>query len=175
MALSRKYWVIINIIIATVMIATLTNRHDHLLNTREQRVIKTEQDLLDTKHGMSRKPNEKMLENDKISSICNLENVEVLNNHKNYWNFKQKFCGMDQKRLNILESLNLSSHPSEQIEHALHRFSMDRTDTVCKEKVTFGGGCWPHCHYIDGAKNIYMDELIQDRAKNECLIFSFVF
>ena len=40
MALSRRYWVVINIIIATVMTETLTSRHDYLLNTREQRVIK---------------------------------------------------------------------------------------------------------------------------------------
>ena len=40
MALSRRYWVVINIIIATVMIATLTSRHDYLLNTREKTVIK---------------------------------------------------------------------------------------------------------------------------------------
>ena len=123
---------------------------------------------------MSRKPNEKMLENDKISSKCNVENVEILNSHKKYWNFKQKFWGMDHTQLNILESLNFSSHPLEEVEHVLHRFSMDPTDTVCKQKVTYGGGYWPHYHYVDGDKNICMDEPIQDRAKNECLIFSFV-
>ena len=114
-----------------------------------------------------------MLENDHILSISKLENVEGLNNQKKYWNFKQKLCDLDQSRLNILESFNSSSHTLEQIENVLHRFVMDPTDTVCKEKVKFGGGYWSHYHYIDGSKNKCMDELIQDIAKNECLIFSF--
>lgn len=173
MALLNRYWVVINIIIVVVMIAILTIRRYDLFNTKGHRIKKSEQVLSDTKHGMLYKLNKKIRENNHILSISKLENVERLNNHKKYWNFKQKLCDLHQWRLNILESFNFSSNRLEQIEHVLQRFIMDPTDTVCKEKVTYGGVYWSHCHYIDGGKNICMNELIQERAKNECLIVSF--
>ena len=59
MDLWDRYWVVINIIIVVVIIAILASHRYDLLITREHRIEKTEQVLLDTEHGMLKKPNKK--------------------------------------------------------------------------------------------------------------------
>ena len=50
---------------------------------------------------------------------------------------------------------------------------MDTYDTVCQLRYRIGGMYLSGCHVYDGQKYVCMDELMEDIANNECIVYSF--
>ena len=174
MPVRSRYWIVIVVVVAVLFIVILKSRHYQIFKITERETYKTDKIVPVTGYGLSK---------DIIKKIQNMnkpqpkpaisENVTRLNKQKNYKKYKKQLCELDKSRLTYLEKTDFSKQTNDQIENALHAIIMDPADTVCKEKHRFGGSYRPSCHYVDGGKNVCMDELTYDITNNECVIFSF--